>query len=753
VRKVTAETEVLAPDDVVLAPDYEDLTLWEVLGDPVLFQEYLLPDPQAVVSAQDYMWDGENERQVWYFQYPFLMWPLLNAQCGRAVGKALACSTPLPTPTGWTTMGKVQVGDLLLDEQRNPCRVTFVTPVQQDRKCFTVRCSDGTSIVADAHHLWALNRPRDGKPELWATVSLFRAAHKRDKQYFPGVAYGKYVESVERTASVPVRCLQVDSSNHLYLAGKGMIPTHNTTIGMQGGTAYDLVNFPQGKSAVLGPSQQHTMRVFDEITNLLLDYRYLRFWLSEDQKRTGLRQADRKIRARNGWSLNGLIPGKRGIGFKGEHPNRSRGDEAQDITPEGWEFLVDLITPFDAIGRRSLEHYYGVPDGNRISTWARMCHDKKSRWAQWKRQVPSFLSPLMSRDSWVQRLVDSQCTFEVLADGRIVVVEYSNAAKRNILGMWGDPVSPCFPPSVYQANTRPAGVPHYSHLLVNPGLINASGIPGEDLMVQLLLTTGGRDRFPKQPTRIFVAVDPGPNFCSVTVWGKFPDGLSDHKADWWCLQRIEITNIMDTNLLTAIIDRIANFWQANWIGSDSTSQSVYVADWLMNEQLFGFHNRLRLVYRSEKVTTNAWDPVEIGKAKGWVGQVVVPVFFNGNMPSDYTHITIPGKGVEWIPEMKDSDVFTVRVLQMLMAQEKPRLLLPTEEQDLDMYSEVTSYSETVSPGSKRFDPPHPHMVSTMKVFAAMVYYAELLDVPQIDSGPPAYAGALPLATNLHGPTR
>ena len=35
-----------------------------------------------------------------------------------AIGKALALDTPLPTPTGWTTMGEVQVGDRLLRRAR-----------------------------------------------------------------------------------------------------------------------------------------------------------------------------------------------------------------------------------------------------------------------------------------------------------------------------------------------------------------------------------------------------------------------------------------------------------------------------------------------------------------------------------------------------------------------------------------------------------------------------------------------------------
>ena len=34
-----------------------------------------------------------------------------------------------------------------------------------------------------------------------------------------------------RVASVPVRCISVDSLNHLYLCGKGFIPSHNTEAG------------------------------------------------------------------------------------------------------------------------------------------------------------------------------------------------------------------------------------------------------------------------------------------------------------------------------------------------------------------------------------------------------------------------------------------------------------------------------------------------------------------------------------------
>lgn len=73
------------------------------------------------------------------------------------VGKALALDTPLPTPDGWTTMGTVKVGDVIFDETGAPCRVTGATDVMVNRRCYRVRFSDGSSIIADADHLWAVD--------------------------------------------------------------------------------------------------------------------------------------------------------------------------------------------------------------------------------------------------------------------------------------------------------------------------------------------------------------------------------------------------------------------------------------------------------------------------------------------------------------------------------------------------------------------------------------------------------------------
>jgi replicative DNA helicase len=88
------------------------------------------------------------------------------------VGKALALDTPIPTPDGWTTMGEIRVGDVVFDETGVPCRVTATTDVMFERPCYRVRFSDGSSIIADADHLWAVDSDTEVRANR-ATGDLF----------------------------------------------------------------------------------------------------------------------------------------------------------------------------------------------------------------------------------------------------------------------------------------------------------------------------------------------------------------------------------------------------------------------------------------------------------------------------------------------------------------------------------------------------------------------------------------------------
>ncbi|MGB3770181.1 MAG: replicative DNA helicase [Rhodococcus sp. (in: high G+C Gram-positive bacteria)] len=286
------------------------------------------------------------------------------------VGKALALDTPLATPTGWTTMGDVQVGDQLMDASGSVTRVVAATGVMVGRPCFRVEFSDGTVIVADAEHQWLvdgsvtttdqlskqrrgvvcnaapmvlpesrlqfgpyatgvrLGNPACTDPEVWMRVDgeaaagyesfgapssvgrtlhgapnaarcaeqALRGSEKQRRALLAGildtvgsvrgdgavtvdraddlvrelviglgytlqasaeVAFHteddvfstprkalvhkerrvrsdivRLIVDVREIESVPVRCVEVDNPDHLYLAGRSMVPTHNSTLGM-----------------------------------------------------------------------------------------------------------------------------------------------------------------------------------------------------------------------------------------------------------------------------------------------------------------------------------------------------------------------------------------------------------------------------------------------------------------------------------------------------------------------------------------
>ncbi|TWP53142.1 replicative DNA helicase [Lentzea tibetensis] len=238
------------------------------------------------------------------------------------VGKALALDTPLPTPTGWTTMGEVTVGSQLMGADGRPTTVVAATEVMPGRPCFSVEFSDGTVIVADAEHQWltescsetggfwairttaqlfetaGLSRhyirmspmwdlPATSLPLTPTSLGLFLsgfgdleltdaelrtakelgldedphipAAYLRASRYQRrdllasltvdgrfarlrrdieelegtlGSTERVEIRAVRPVASVPVRCVEVDNHDHLYLAGESMIPTHNSTLGL-----------------------------------------------------------------------------------------------------------------------------------------------------------------------------------------------------------------------------------------------------------------------------------------------------------------------------------------------------------------------------------------------------------------------------------------------------------------------------------------------------------------------------------------
>jgi hypothetical protein len=137
------------------------------------------------------------------------------------IGKALAIDTPIATPTGWTTMGELRPGDRVFNELGEPCTVTRVSPVWTDRECYEV-VADGENserIVASGEHEWVASLGRRSPARVVETHVLANGAWLTNGRY----VYARKVETV------PTVCIEVDSPSHMFLAGRSLLPTCNST--------------------------------------------------------------------------------------------------------------------------------------------------------------------------------------------------------------------------------------------------------------------------------------------------------------------------------------------------------------------------------------------------------------------------------------------------------------------------------------------------------------------------------------------
>ena len=94
----------------------------------------------------------------------------------RLEGKALALTTEVPTPDGWTQMQHLEVGDRVFDIDGKPTEVVATTEFMDNRPCYEVLLSDGSSFIADASHQWVTRtkaeRVRRGEPTSKTTEDL-----------------------------------------------------------------------------------------------------------------------------------------------------------------------------------------------------------------------------------------------------------------------------------------------------------------------------------------------------------------------------------------------------------------------------------------------------------------------------------------------------------------------------------------------------------------------------------------------------
>lgn len=158
------------------------------------------------------------------------------------VGKALDVETPIMTTTGWKRMGDLTTNDQVFDENGNPVRILAVSEVWNNRPCYEIRFSDGAVIVADENHDWYVDVDTDGTFIL-ETKSIYKIIYWLNSKVWIHESFSRQIVSITPVTNRATVCIEVDSPTHLFLAGRNLIPTHNS----------DIMNNVLGRYAHLDP--------------------------------------------------------------------------------------------------------------------------------------------------------------------------------------------------------------------------------------------------------------------------------------------------------------------------------------------------------------------------------------------------------------------------------------------------------------------------------------------------------------------
>jgi len=76
-------------------------------------------------------------------------------------GRPFPLDTLVPTPDGWTTIGEIELGDRVFDENGKIRLVVGKSEIFRDRSIYEIEFTAGATIKADASHLWHVTTHND----------------------------------------------------------------------------------------------------------------------------------------------------------------------------------------------------------------------------------------------------------------------------------------------------------------------------------------------------------------------------------------------------------------------------------------------------------------------------------------------------------------------------------------------------------------------------------------------------------------
>ena len=144
-----------------------------------------------------------------------------NRKCiladSMGLGKLQPLSSLIATPTGFKTMGEINVGDKVFGSNGNPCNVLNVYP-HKDKEIYKVTFTDGTSAECGLDHLWTVRTANHRRRNQgWKVMSLKEIMDYGLEWHNKSTTYHNY--KFEIPVSEPLRYCEKEHFIHPYILG------------------------------------------------------------------------------------------------------------------------------------------------------------------------------------------------------------------------------------------------------------------------------------------------------------------------------------------------------------------------------------------------------------------------------------------------------------------------------------------------------------------------------------------------------
>ena len=185
------------------------------------------------------------------------------------VGKALAFSTPILTDKGWKLHGNLEVGDRVIGADGEFKKVIAVHPPCKME--YRVKFADGEQIDCHGNHEWIVKDRRYKEEQIYETSYMLDKINEKDGHKRFSVV-GIDIESIEKIEDLEIgNCITVEGG--VYLVGRTLKPTHNSTIAIQFLT-WLMCKRPNSHSAMGGHSGILAKGFYKEVLNFISTEEY-----------------------------------------------------------------------------------------------------------------------------------------------------------------------------------------------------------------------------------------------------------------------------------------------------------------------------------------------------------------------------------------------------------------------------------------------------------------------------------------------